>query len=330
MEAVLGTPFSNSIFRFFEKATGNGHFDARESSSYYEALYCPISADSETLAAALMVVFEKTWVTAWDHAIPGTLISGRPENPAYWIPELGMTVDWKDLRLADGEYSLGKRFANHADHLAGALAIPITCSEPVSLVSAMAADIVTAISNSVPLVCGMEWRESYSRLGNLLAEIDDLDLDKFASVLSSGTLLTKGIGAYSDVCGLSVNSSDLSVFAELRDDSSVRKYSNLFVSHLEDAGSTERLFDSVAEARNSSELAQERTNTFSVASSVTGVASLIPGIGTIAGIFSLGLDASARISDQQSHKENWYSLGPEIQRFESEIRLKQYLESRPR
>jgi len=328
MDAVLGTPFSNSIFHFFEKATGSGHFDARERHPYYEALYCPISADSETLAAALMVIFEKTWITAWDHAIPGVPISGVPEHSAYRIPELEMTVDWRILHASDGEFDLGKRFSRHSDELAKALAIPVTCREPLPLVNVMAADIVTAVINSLPLVCGMQWVQSYSRLGSLLADIYNFDPDQIASALSRGDLLTKGLGAYSEVCGLSVISSDLGVFAELRDNDSIRKYSELFVAHLEEAGSIDRLFDSLAEARSSSELAQSATSTFSTGSSVTGAVSLIPGIGTIAGAVSLGLDMSARITDRRSRRESWYSLGPEIQRFESEIHLKRYLDSR--
>jgi hypothetical protein len=328
MDAVLGTPFSNSTFRFFEKATGQGHFDARDRHGYYASLYAPLSPAAEALTSALIVIFEKTWITAWDHPIPGDQVAGAKRHDAYWIPELGMTVDWRPFRFSSQKYDFYGQFRGHEKELAEALAIPVPAGDLFPLLNAMAADIVTALDNNASLVCGEEWRESYTRLGNFLADKSPMDLECLNSLLSSGTLVGKGLGAYSEVCGLTVNSEEFSVFAELRETHEIRKYSDLFVARLQDAGSIDRLFDSLGQARQSSELAHKATDLFSAASSVTSVASLIPGIGTITGAISLGMDATSRAADKRSHQTAWYALGPEIRRYESEIRLKQYLDSR--
>jgi putative NADH-flavin reductase len=79
------------------------------------------------------------------------------------------------------------------------------------------------------------------------------------------------------------------------------------------------------EAMESSEVASRISGKLSVTAKVTGYLSLIPLLGTVAGIESLALDHGAQIANHVKFKKDWWTLAPEISETLSKVRVEQRL-----
>jgi hypothetical protein len=110
----------------------------------------------------------------------------------------------------------------------------------------------------------------------------------------------------------------------------IRRYAEGFQTALSDptAWDPGALFEDLASAWKSAEIAWHVSGAFSATSRVLGPAGLIPGIGTVTGIAGIGADAAAELANRRAEAYRWYEFGPEVRRFESLRDLKEELQRR--
>jgi hypothetical protein len=140
-----------------------------------------------------------------------------------------------------------------------------------------------------------------------------LDTKSFAA--ASGVI--ESMAQYISVTGLTFSSDDVTRLGRLKWNDSIRAYADNFQVWLTKSSPTHEksLWESIAEARSDSLVAKEMSGYFKATSRTLSLMSLVPGLGTVAGVLSIATDAASEGQERRSGHLDWYQLGPEVERY---------------
>jgi hypothetical protein len=128
-----------------------------------------------------------------------------------------------------------------------------------------------------------------------------------------------------DIAGLRFEVQDLDEYIALRSSKTVRAYGDAFRNLIEgrpgDLAVGSDFYRHLADAIRSDELADKVSGGMSIAASSLGVASLIPIVGTAAGLLGLAADAGSKAATALKVKKSCWSLAPEVSKVMSRHRI---------
>ncbi len=143
----------------------------------------------------------------------------------------------------------------------------------------------------------------------------------------SSTLQLDALDTVFNLASLKFSINGLEEFAMLKQEKNVRHYAKSFrqyVHELPNGNFDEKvLYTAMLEAINKDNISSKISGGLSLTSTTTGLVSLIPGVGTLAGAIGLASDASARISKKVSDINKWWLLSSEISSSLTKHRIEQ-------
>ncbi|MGD0276606.1 MAG: hypothetical protein ABSB79_11260 [Syntrophales bacterium] len=141
--------------------------------------------------------------------------------------------------------------------------------------------------------------------------------------------LDKGLRTVFQIASLRFSLGSVREFMSLRKNATLRQYGLSFREKLlaspDDKSAKLKLFRSMADAINTSEIATQINGGLNISATITGVASLIPFMGTATGLVGLGVDASGKAAVKVKEKNSWWLLAPEISKTLTRSRIEQTL-----
>ena|GEM_PF-4231074 len=128
-----------------------------------------------------------------------------------------------------------------------------------------------------------------------------------------------------DIASLTFSIKGLEEFAALKEDKAIRHYAHSFREFIKELPNGEldqcSLYKAMAEACNKDEISSKISGGFGISSTITGLISLIPIVGTIGGIIGLAEDASSRITNKVSENNKWWLLASEVSKRLTKSRI---------
>lgn len=139
------------------------------------------------------------------------------------------------------------------------------------------------------------------------------------------TRLVNGLRAVFRMAALRFSLGSVREFVSLRKNATLKQYAKSFRERLpacpDDHSAQLELYRSMAEAINTSEIADQINGGLNVSATITGVTSLVPIVGTAAGLLGLGVDASSKAAAKVKDQNSWWLLAPEIAKTLTRARI---------
>lgn len=121
-----------------------------------------------------------------------------------------------------------------------------------------------------------------------------------------------------EIVGLEFNCQDLDAFAAVRQSKEISQYAEQFRNAISVARDTPdlrgKLISLMKEARETYQIASKIAAGFEAGSTVTGVAGLIPVLGSVTSFIGIGTDAAARAARRVQDQREWYAIGAHMKR----------------
>jgi hypothetical protein len=289
----------------------------KETHPYYKTLYgrAPHAVVDETVSLCLL--YEEIYLAPADCPLPD--FQSKIKGGRYHHDDLGILSDWDWERDRLGLDKMIKAIASDftvQDHLK---AIPPGSQEQIvrtAIVQLYIREIFGADLMASP---------SHMRLCDRIAQL--LGMAKPGP--PSGTRqLVAGLKAAFDVSSLRFSIQNLNEFVALRQSKSLRQYGASFRNVIDALPSGEdveyALYKAMTEAMNRSDIAGHVSGGLNITATLSGIASLIPVVGTIASAIGLGADGTSKLASRIQSQQKWWALAPEI----SAILTRQRIEAR--
>jgi hypothetical protein len=323
MKVVLSHPFSGAVFWWL--AVQSGEDLSRGPPKWYrQTLYGDVNRNLD-VALACLVVFEEV-IIAMAETPYGPEFEWLP-NDAQRLPALELTSDYEALNEAG--FILDRPIQDEllADPVIRSVVgrLPLGAQQMGLLYATT--DVVLTQLHSAPVLCAPGRRKVVLRL----IELGVVPVTKgTATTIRQSGGLVEGLTSYANVVSLRFTSDTTESLADVKWNDLIRKYAEGFQHALVSSADAEpgQLYQDLASAWESAELAGKFAGAFSTTSSVMGPAGLIPGVGTVASAIQMATDASGRLAEERSQTFRWYELGPEIRRYESLRDLERALRKR--
>lgn len=307
---VLGFPYAGAFLWLLSaeehyKKSVKEKYDG--SHPYYITLFGSEHNQIIDETVSLTLLFDEIYIAPVDAHLPGRE-KYYTQNDGYlnkdlgiysnweWINEIGNIEDQVDTLLKDTKI---QAYLNQVDILSKKQII----REAINQIH-VSNKFDTAIF-AIP---------SYLDLCQRINEL--INLDSNALKIQSSILPQKAINSVFDIASLRFGINGLEEFAMLKQEKNVRQYAQSFRNYVKVLPSGElddlSLYKAMLDAINNDSIADKISGGFGFTSTITGIVSLIPGIGTVSGLIGLGADTTSRIAKGQSNKNKWWLLAPEI------------------
>jgi len=176
-----------------------------------------------------------------------------------------------------------------------------------------------AHEHKADLIGNMTYKKLCQHIQRAIVDVRSVEI-----VDPSDTLKSDLQTAFS-LSGLHFSLKSLDEFARLRENETLKHYAKNFRKTIRDLPLTNkresRLLRAMLKAIHSEDIAKQISGGLDVSATAAGYISLIPIIGTIAGITSLASDHAAKIATKVGEKNRWWLLGPEISKTLTVARL---------
>jgi hypothetical protein len=324
MKVVLSHPFSGALHWWLaaQSSASAGQRSKRPSHGYYRTLYGDVDKNLD-IALACSVIFEQIVLPAADAPYPQF---ERTEDETLHLGALEMETDWGVVREAMRLVEPIEGDLLHDEVIRTVLARVPADAQRMALLYATT-DVLLAQIHLAPVICAPGRRKLVMRLLEL--EIAPLAADLSKAIDAAGGLVEE-LETWTGLVSLRFTSNTIQRLADVKWNGLIRDYSQNFQQALLSASATnvDRLFQDIAAAWDSAELATQVAGAFSATSRTMGPLGLLPGIGIAPGLVGMGADAAAMRYEQKAGKFRWYELGAEIQRYESLRALEEELRRR--
>lgn len=287
----------------------------KETHPYYRTLYgrAPHAVVDELVSLCLL--YDEVYLAPADCPLPDwrTKSDGR----RYHHDELGILSDWSwegDQRDLDDLAKEVMAEFHVQEHLRG---IPPTSRPQI---------IRTAIVQ-------LRMRESFG--ADLLAGPSHLRLcERISYLICKKTPITdnapaellRGLRTVFETASLRFSIDNLDEFVTLRSAKALRQYATSFravIDALPTGSNVEyAIYKAMTEAIDSSDIAGRVSGGLNIGASLSGIASLIPIVGTIAGVVGLTADGASRFAKHVEDDHKWWTLAPTVSTLLTRARIK--------
>ncbi len=314
MKVILSYPYSGCLYWWFAREHRPALKKRELGHSYYASLYGDVERYLD-VALTCALIYDDFVIPAADATYPG-LGDLRHFAPA----DLGIQVsEWDPLREAQRIIE-PVRENWRSDPILSVLLSDMSEPEVDMELEYAVADVLLSSEYAAEVVCSDGRRAVVRRLAEL-GIIASAPEDKLRSEL---------VDCYTRVTGLTFGVDGVRRFIDLKWMSPLRDYADRFRHAIEspDTRSTEDFYTAIARAMESIALAEHIHGTFEAASHTMCLVGLVPGIGNVASLASLGSSAAAAAARKRADDARWVELSGAIVKARSHIALKDELEKR--
>ncbi len=137
--------------------------------------------------------------------------------------------------------------------------------------------------------------------------------------------LLQGLKTAFETASLRFSIENLDDFMVLRSAKSLREYAVAFrnvIDSLPTGANVEyAIYKAMTEAIHKSDIADQVSGGLNVGASLAGMASLVPIVGTIAGVAGLAADGASRFAKRVGDQHKWWTLAPEVSKLLTRKRI---------
>lgn len=331
MKIILSHPYAGALLWWMQ--SGSEWADPKvPQHPYYRHLYGNVDKFKD-LALACTVVFDEIVMAAADFGYPDAHVTD--DYRKIRIPSLSLSADWDPVYESQ---ALTRPIVG--DLLRDQVIDRIISRVPENLKSQVIEDCIVDIllmrEYECPLISSVGRRALVVRLLELevvaaSSAPSTMYLPSGQSLADelSGTFNADQLDRYVEMVGLMFRSPDVASLSDIKSNAKIRAYASRFQDVLVDnpSGGEEHLLEAISDAWRSRELAETVKSGFSIAGRGLTILGLIPVVGTVTGVISVGSEAGEMGADQFAKRHAWYELGPEITRLESMASLEGYMAS---
>ena len=322
MKVILSHPFAGPLYWWFEQE--RQHPMSRDPHHpYYAALFGDVSRHID-VALACTLIYEEVVIPVADAIHPGL---GELQDLS--TSDIGIEVtSWEPISVAQKLSEPLRAGAWREDAILSQALADRSDSEVSLELHYAVADVLLAEEYGAPVLCSDGRREVIRRLLELgVVSGAGAGLTHFDS---SATSAANMVEAYAEIAGLTFGVSGYRRFAELKWAPDLREYAASFQRSVSKPGvdTREKLYEAIATAMSSQELARRIEGAFEATSRVLDVAALVPIIGTPAGFASLGAQAGAAGAKRREMHARWYELSQAVAGAQVRLDLQERLRQR--
>ena len=314
---VLGFPYAGafqwllSAEESFNKSIKD-HYDG--SHPYYKTLYGKNHNLIIDETVSLTLLFDEIYLSPVD--------SYLPDRDKYYIGEAYSNQEWGIYTNWEWEREIEDLHRQISVLLSDAVVLQYLKKVPKVSRIQIVQEALNQIHISYKFDTAIFAIPSYLKL---CERINDIINSTSTLKTQSSIIPKKAFHKVFDISSLHFTINSLEEFALLKKDTNVRNYGESFrhyIKRLPNGDLDESfLYEAMNEAINIDNIADKISGGLGLTSTITGVISLIPVVGTVTGLVGLGADVSSRIAHGQSDENKWWLLAPEISKKLSKKRI---------
>jgi hypothetical protein len=313
---VLGFPYAGALLWLIsaEEHYGKGIYDKYDGSHpYYKTLFGKRHNAIINETVSLTLLFDKIYLAPSDTYYPGR--DKFYNDQMYHNKDLGLLTNWDwNVREWDKDIDI---------LLNDPLITSILSKVPKNSRRQVLWDVINQISISNTFETAIFAIPSYLKLCQRVNKIRNPTANDLKEI--SSTAPQQALNKVFELSSLKFSITKLDEFIFLKQSKGVKEYSSSFRNYVTSLPSGNldetKMLEAMMNAINNDEISSKISGGLSLASTVTGVISLIPFVGTVGGIVGLATDGSSRTATAISNKNKWWLLAPEISKQLSKKRI---------
>ena len=314
MKVILSYPYSGCLYWWFAKERSPALSRRRTGHSYYDFLFGNVERHLD-IALACALIYEDFVIPPADAISPGF-----GDLRHFTQTDLGIEVsEWDFLAEAHRVVEPVKESWQSDPLLTTLLGGKSDIEVSMELEYAVA-DVLLANEYDADVICSDGRRAVIRRLVELGIITASLE-DKSVSHL---------VDSYTKVTGLTFGVDGVRRFIDLKWMAPLREYADSFRKTVENPSmrSTEDLYVEIAKAMESITLAEHIGGTFEATSQVMNMAGVVPGIGNVASLVSIGSSAGAVTARNRAKRARWVELSGAVLTARNRLALEDELRRR--
>ncbi|MDP1892170.1 MAG: hypothetical protein Q8K55_14850 [Gemmatimonadaceae bacterium] len=291
-------PFEGALFWFL--SNGQPHSIHH---SYYKLLYGPDPQALASRAAAIVALYPEIRIAGADAGVPDydpTIRLGMDRSDSEWSPENIAVATAALSEPATRAFLNGHAVLANNDELQR----HFLCRTSLQ--------IRLAAKSSATLVGSSFFHRAYTHVApwirELLGETTTSDAPHSRIAIEQSTL---------SIVGLEFAPASVDAFAAIRASKEIAAYAEGFRGAIEEAATDEhletRLLALMAEAMDSSDVAEHASRGFQTAGSLMTAVGFIPLVGNAASVLGAGTDVAGRAAAAIAKRKEWFLLGAKLQ-----------------
>ena len=317
---VLGYPYWNATYWLvsaenWRNAPLKSEYDGGH--GYYQNLYRFNNLNVLDEVASLMLLYDEVYISPADCPLPD--YSTYTNGSVYSNHNLGFYSSWDWIRNARENDELIKLIIRNID----LRFLPNFSTEQLNNLEIILTDIVTQISLAIEFNCSLLIGKEFEYIYKFAASF--LDLTSVQEKINNASNVNESIKTIQTTTGFLFNLNSFREFEELRGNKTVRNYATALRDNLSKFNKSDldelSLLESMMNAINTSEISGKIGSGLNVTSKLLSFASLVPVVGTPAGVGSLMTDFLNK--KREDYSPNWWSLFPEIEKALTKYRIEQ-------
>jgi len=309
MKVIMSHPYSSALFWWFAHLERSSVANPDIKHPYYRALFRN-SEKNLDLALTCAVVFEEFVIPAIDAPFPGSGFSGHGK-----VEGLGLTAEWDPVMAAT---SLSRAYGPEilSDIEISALMEGVPESERSIELTYALSDAIFADRHAAPVISS----PGRALLVSKLVELGFLDKEisrsnyETMSRLNAGLTASSELEYFNSLTGFSFKRDSIERISSVRNDEAIASYGKDFQQAL--IGDDNELMESAIKAFKASQRLQAVNSAFTMVGRTLSYASLVPVVGTAAGLGSIAADGAATFAKRKKKAASWFELPSQIKRYQ--------------
>lgn len=287
---------------------------------YYKTLYGSEPHRLIDITSSMALLYDEILLAPADCPLPdwrSNYSGSRYENK-----DIGIVSDW-EWRPKSAEFEEHFKHVVHdieKHHILG----KVPQEARVQIIEGIITQLSIAHKFKADILANVQYLQLCSRVQKITGQF------KNARIPKSVERIPATMKAAFTLASLKFSLSGLDDFMALRLDKKIKSYSKSFrkvVEKLPDTspGTEYELYKAMMDAIETKEVASQISGGLNISAKACSYASLIPLIGTAAGLMGISADHSAQIVEKTTDKKNWWLLAPRISETLTRARLSRKL-----